>query len=58
VRTPRYIIELLPEADAGTPYRITAVGWGRNLSSEVRLQSVYLVGSAAPARRISWRQER
>jgi type IV pilus assembly protein PilX len=58
VRAPRYIIELLPPVAAGIPYRITAAGWGLNLASEVRLQSVFLVGNGAAGRRISWRQER
>jgi len=57
LREPRYIIEALPELAAGTPYRITAAGWGRNPASEVRLQSVYLAGGAMPARRLSWRQD-
>ena len=57
-RTPRFIVELLPDmtpgagnslglgsrslAGAGTPFRITAVGWGRRASSLVMLQSVYV----------------
>jgi len=56
--TPRYIIELLPKmaptsgnsaglgarssTTAGTPYRITAVGWGRRATTQVTLQSVYV----------------
>jgi type IV pilus assembly protein PilX len=58
LRAPRYLIEVLPAVAAGTPYRITATGWGRTAASVARLQSVYLIGSGAPARRISWRQER
>lgn len=56
VRQPRYIIELLPNmsaptgeslsvmstARAGTPFRITATGWGRRLSTQVQLQVVYV----------------
>ena len=58
VRTPRYIVELLPDMPAtagsslglgtrsstvgGTPYRITAVGWGRRPTTQVMLQSVYV----------------
>ncbi len=58
-RTPRYIVELLPDMPAtsggslaiggsrsstrgGTPYRITAVGWGRRTTTQVMLQSVYV----------------
>ena len=57
-RTPRYIIEILPRmaasagnsaglgarssTTAGTPYRITAVGWGRRPTTQVQLQSVYV----------------
>jgi type IV pilus assembly protein PilX len=55
-RQPRYLIELLPNmmapsgdsasamssATAGTPFRITATGWGRRLSSQVQLQVVYV----------------
>ncbi len=55
-RQPRYIIELLPNmtapsgeslnvmasARAGTPFRITATGWGRRLSTQVQLQVVYV----------------
>jgi type IV pilus assembly protein PilX len=57
-RTPRYIIEILPRMSAsagnsaglgarssttaGTPYRITAVGWGRRPTTQVQLQSVYV----------------
>jgi type IV pilus assembly protein PilX len=58
--TPRYIIERLPPltpTDA-VPFRITAVGWGRRVATQVMLQSVYLPGTAAAGRRISWRQER
>ena len=56
--TPRYIIEILPRMSAtsgnsaglgarssttaGTPYRITAVGWGRRPTTQVQLQSVYV----------------
>jgi type IV pilus assembly protein PilX len=56
--TPRYIIELLPRmlptsgnsaglgarpsTTAGTPYRITAVGWGKRPTTQVQLQSVYV----------------
>jgi type IV pilus assembly protein PilX len=56
-RTPRYIIELLPDmpplpgcssvtaarasCTGGTPYRVTAVGWGRRQATQVMLQSVY-----------------
>jgi type IV pilus assembly protein PilX len=58
VQSPRYIVEILPATAGGTPYRITAAGWGRDLASEVRLQSVYLAGGSTPARRLSWRQER
>jgi type IV pilus assembly protein PilX len=57
-RAPRYIIELLPpmppstgnsvglgarpSTSSGTPYRITAVGWGRRPSTQVTLQSVFV----------------
>ena len=57
-RVPRFIVELLPDmtpgpgnsiglgsrslAGAGTPFRITAVGWGRRASTQVMLQSVYV----------------
>lgn len=57
-RTPRYIIEILPRmaasagnsaglgarssTTAGTPYRVTAVGWGRRPTTQVTLQSVYV----------------
>ena len=57
-QTPRYIIEILPRMSptsgnsagmgarsstaAGTPYRITAVGWGKRATTEVQLQSVYV----------------
>jgi len=57
-RTPRFIVELLPEmlpgagnsiglgtrslAGAGTPFRITAMGWGQRASTQVILQSVYV----------------
>lgn len=55
-RQPRYIIELLPNmappagesmsisstTSAGTPFRITATGWGRRLSTQVQLQVVYV----------------
>jgi type IV pilus assembly protein PilX len=57
-RTPRFIIELLPDmtpgagnslglgtrslAGAGTPFRISAVGWGRRASTQIMLQSVYV----------------
>jgi type IV pilus assembly protein PilX len=57
-RAPRYIVELLPDmspgagnslglgsrslAGNGTPFRITAVGWGRRMSTQVMLQSVYV----------------
>jgi type IV pilus assembly protein PilX len=57
-RAPRYIIEVLPAIDDGTPYRVTAAGWGRNPATDVRLQAVFLAGGAAPPRRLSWRQER
>ena len=56
--TPRYIIEILPRMSptsgnsagmgarssttAGTPYRITAVGWGKRATTQVQLQSVYV----------------
>lgn len=48
-RRPRYIIELLPDAQAGQAggqppryvYRVTAVGFGARAGSEVRLQSLY-----------------
>ena len=56
--TPRYIIEILPRmaasagnsaglgarssTTAGTPYRITAVGWGKRPTTQVQLQSVYV----------------
>ena len=53
---PRYIIELLPNilqacagcpqdvgaAGGGTPYRITARGWGRRGTTQVILQSIYV----------------
>jgi type IV pilus assembly protein PilX len=58
VRAPRYIVEILPAIASGTPYRITATGWGRSPGGEVRLQSVYVSGGFGPARRLSWRQER
>lgn len=49
---PRYIIEVLPDMKPplgngssvqteGTPYRITAIGFGRQPDTRVRLQSVY-----------------
>jgi type IV pilus assembly protein PilX len=57
-RAPRYIIELLPDmpplpgctavmnarasCTGGTPFRITAVGWGRRASTQVMLQSVFV----------------
>lgn len=55
-RAPRYVIELLPDmpapvgetlnmrstATGGTPYRITAMGWGRRASTQVQLQVVYV----------------
>lgn len=55
-RQPRYLIELLPNmmaptgesmnimsaAMAGTPFRITATGWGRRMSTQVQLQVVYV----------------
>jgi type IV pilus assembly protein PilX len=57
-RAPRFIVELLPnmapssgnslglgsrdQFGVGTPYRITAVGWGRRASTQVMLQSVYV----------------
>ena len=57
-RAPRYIVELLPDmppgvgrtlgigmrnsTGGGTPYRITAVGWGRRASTQVMLQSVFV----------------
>ena len=57
-RTPRFIVELLPDmtpgagnslglgtrslSGAGTPFRITAVGWGRRASTQIMLQSVYV----------------
>lgn len=57
-RAPRYIVELLPDmqpgsgnsiglgarsrAGTGTPFRITAMGWGQRASTQVMLQSVYL----------------
>lgn len=57
-RAPRYIVELLPimpplpgcstvvavrnSCTGGTPYRVTAVGWGRRGSTQVMLQSVYV----------------
>ncbi len=57
-RSPRYIVELLPpmppsagnsaglgarpSTTNGIPFRITAVGWGRRLSTQVRLQSVFV----------------
>jgi type IV pilus assembly protein PilX len=56
--TPRYIIEILPRmlpssgnsaamnhsasTKAGTPYRITAVGWGKRATTQVQLQSVFV----------------
>ena len=56
--SPRYIIEILPRmapssgnsaglnrrssTAAGTPYRITAVGWGKRATTQVQLQSVYV----------------
>jgi type IV pilus assembly protein PilX len=57
-RPPRYIIELLPRLPpaagnsagmgarastaGGTPFRVTAVGWGRRDTTQVRLQSVFV----------------
>jgi Tfp pilus assembly protein PilX len=55
-RTPRYVIELLPDmprpmgetlntrsaASGGTPYRITAMAWGRRQTTQVQLQVVYV----------------
>ena len=51
-RTPRYIVELLPDmpttagnpfrSGGGTPFRITAVGWGRRPTTQVMLQSVFV----------------
>jgi type IV pilus assembly protein PilX len=57
-QAPRFIIELLPNMapssgssvglaarslfGMGTPYRVTAVGWGRRMSTQVMLQSVYV----------------
>lgn len=57
-RAPRFIVELLPNMPPGagsslglasrqsfgqgTPYRITAVGWGRRQTTQVMLQSVYV----------------
>lgn len=55
-RTPRYVIELLPDmpapigetlnmrstATGGTPYRITVTAWGRRASTQVQLQVVYV----------------
>ena len=57
-RAPRFIIELLPNMPPGagsslglssrqtfgqgTPFRVTAVGWGRRQSTLVMLQSVYV----------------
>lgn len=51
-RQPRYIIELLPDmpplpgnsvkaSAAGTPYRISAIGYGKQPSTRVVLQSTY-----------------
>jgi type IV pilus assembly protein PilX len=56
--SPRYIIEILPRmipssgnsaalnksssTKAGTPYRITAVGWGKRATTQVQLQSVFV----------------
>lgn len=51
-RQPNYIIELLPDMQAtlgnsvkaaatGTPYRITAVGYGKQAETRVMLQSTY-----------------
>lgn len=58
VRPPRYIIELMPDmppipgctavlnsrtsCTGGTPYRITAVGWGRRAATQVMLQSQFV----------------
>ena len=55
-RTPRYVVELLPDMPAppgetlnmratvggGTPFRITATGWGRKATTQVQLQVVYV----------------
>lgn len=57
-RAPRYIVELLPimpplpgcsmvvavrnSCTGGTPFRVTAVGWGRRATTQVMLQSVYV----------------
>lgn len=55
-RTPRYVVELLPDmpppsgeslnmrstATGGTPFRITATAWGRKQTTQVQLQVVYV----------------
>ena len=52
-RQPRYIIELIQpnltacvgedvKSSCGTPYRITAMGWGRRSTTPVMLQSIYV----------------
>ncbi len=52
-RQPRYIIELIqPDltscagesatSTCGTPYRITAMGWGKRSTTPVMLQSIYV----------------
>ena len=40
---PRYLLEALTLADSPPTYRITAVGYGANSSSQVMLQSVVVV---------------
>jgi type IV pilus assembly protein PilX len=55
-RTPRYVVELLPDMPAasgeslnsravgvaGTPFRITATAWGRRATTLAQLQVVYV----------------
>ncbi len=46
-KLPRYLIELIPDTQAGKPpevtylYRITAIGFGSDANSQVVLQSIY-----------------
>lgn len=62
VAVPRYVIELMPHADAaGTTtyfYRITSVGFGTRGTTQVALQMLYRKAgsSTMPAGRLSWRE--
>ena len=42
-RKPRYLLEAIPLTDSPPTYRITAVGYGTNSSSQVMLQTVVVV---------------